>query len=106
MRKLLAKGIGLDKSCNKVSLECGLDVQLGCYCGYPFTFSSHFGRWGIEHVGHCIYKTSEFGGRHTFVCKAVEFEDLNSYVLLYVSQDEKLNSIYYKKERILEELLK
>ena len=106
MRKLLAKGIGLDKSCNKVSLECGLEAQLGCYCGYPFTFQPNYGKWSIDYDGGSVYKVSEFEDRCLYVAKKEEFESLDGYVLLYISQDEKLNSIYYKKEIILEELLK
>lgn len=106
MRKLLAKGIGLDKSCNKVSLECGLDVQLGCYCGYPFTFKPNYGKWNINYDCGRVYKMSQFDDRYEYFAKRDEFLPLNSYVLLYISQDEKLNSIYYKKEIILEELLK
>ena len=106
MKKILAKGIGLDKSCNKVSLECGLEAQLGCYCGYPFTFQPNYGKWSIDYDGRSVYKVSEFGNRCLYVARKEEFESLGGYVLLYIGSDEYLKSIYYTEDRILEELLK
>ena len=106
MRCLLAKGIGIDTSCNKVSLECGLDLQLGCYCGYSFTFKPNYGKWNIWYDCGRVYKMSQFDDRYEYFAKRDEFLPLNNYVLLYVGSDEYLKSIYYTKDRILEELLK
>lgn len=106
MRCILAKGIGLDKSCNKVSLECGLEAQLGCYCGYSFTFQANYGKWSIDYDGGSVYKVSEFEDRCLYVAKKEEFESLDGYVLLYIGSDEHLKSIYCGMDRIAEELLK
>ena len=106
MRQVLAKSIGLDKSYNKVSLECGIELQLGCYCGYSFTFQPNHGKWAIDYDGGSVYKVSEFDGLCAYVARRNEFEVLNGYVLLYIGSDEHLKSVYYTEDRILEELLK
>ena len=106
MMHVLAKCIGLDKSCNKVSLECGLELQLGCYCGYSFTFQPNYGKWTIDYDGGSVYKVSEFGDLCAYVARKDEFEILNGYSLLYIGSDEHLKSVYYDMDRIVEELLK
>ena len=106
MRQVLAKSIGLDKSCNKVLLECGLDLQLGCFCGYSFTFKPNYGKWSIDYDDEFVYKVSEWGARCEYVAKQKEFMSLNGYSLLYIGSDEYLKIIYYDADRIVEELLK
>ena len=99
MRQILAKGIGLDKSCNKVSLECGLEAQLGCYCGYPFTFQPNYGKWSIDYDGRSVYKVSEFGDRCLYVARKEEFESLGGYVFSFLLDgivESNSNSLFLK----------
>lgn len=108
MRYMLVKCLAIDRSCNKAILECGMDVQLGCYCGYDFMFNYNYGRWKLANVRGFLYKISEFGNRQTYLGLDKEFRKVNDYILLGIGtgMDQHLMVMTHDKDLISQELLK
>lgn len=108
MRYVLVKCLAIDRSCNKAILECGMDVQLGCYCGYDFMFNENYGKWKLANVSGFLYKISGVGNRQTYLGLDKDFKKVNDYILLGIGtgMDQHLMVMLSDKDLIGKELLK